>query len=149
MRAIFLLVLVSCTDPTPEVKDPLFPADWATSFTEVRNCRASSDHDLNNIRVVVDAAALGPYTTRTSAIPEGAVVLKPEYDFGDVDCSGIPVQWTVMVRDDSQPSSHLGYRWQRVDAAMKVVSENESRCFNCHAGCGVAPDGYQGTCAIP
>ena len=28
----------------------------------------------------------------------------------------------------------------------RVISENASRCIGCHTGCGVPPDGYEGTC---
>lgn len=153
-RASWLLVgaavgIAACggTDEGPE---PAFPANYASTYAEVRNCRPSGDHDLNNVRVVADPAAFGPYSRRDAAFPVGAVVIKEEYDFGDSTCTGAVRQWTVMERlaEGSSPAT-LDWRWQRVDAARKVVEEDEPRCIGCHTVCGVPPDGYFGTCELP
>lgn len=130
--------------------EPFFPDDYQASYVEVRNCRGSGDHDLNNIRILVDPAARAPYEERLTSFPEGAVVLKEEYDFGDTDCTGELQQWTVMRRlaTGSSPET-LDWSWQQVDASRRVVDEDAPRCIGCHQGCGVAPDGYEGTCAVP
>ena len=130
--------------------DPFFPADYAGSYVEVRNCRGSGDHDLNNIRILAAPDALGPYQKRDAPFPVGAVVLKEEYDFGDQTCTGPLKQWTVMRRlaTDSSPST-LDWAWQRVDTTRTVVEQDPQRCIGCHMGCGVGPDGYAGTCAVP
>ena len=144
MRGLYLLVLVgACTDD-PE---PKFPADYAATYTEVRNCRSSSDHDLHRIRVLADPEALGPYTTRTAKFPVGSIVLKAEYDFGDTSCSDEPIEWTVMQK--LATPEDLGWVWQRVAADRSVTTENDSLCITCHTSCGVAPDGYDGTCTMP
>jgi hypothetical protein len=134
-------------DPGPE---PVFPADYEAHYTEVRDCRGSGDHDLHNIRVLTDAAALAPYRDRTEPFPAGSVVLKVEYDFGDLACEADPVRWTVMQRLPAGTSPDtLDWLWQDVDAERRVVSEDRAGCIGCHAGCGVEPDGYAGTCAMP
>lgn len=129
---------------------PAFPEDYERSYVEVRNCRGSGDHDLNNIRILVDAAALAPYQGREAPFPAGAVVLKEEYDFGDTSCSGELKQWTVMrkLADGSAPET-LDWAWQQVDESRRVVDEDAPRCIGCHQGCGVEPDGYGWTCAMP
>lgn len=130
--------------------EPAFPAGYAASYTEVRNCRGSGDHDLNNIRILVDPSGLEAYQGRAVPFPAGAVVLKEEYDFGDVGCTGELVQWTVMTKLPAGSGSEtLGWAWQTVDADRKVVDEDEPRCIGCHTSCGVAPDGYDATCAMP
>ncbi|MBS1123993.1 MAG: hypothetical protein H6Q90_6221 [Deltaproteobacteria bacterium] len=126
---------------------PAFPADYAASYALVRSCRSSSDHDLHKIRVLADPAALAPYRDRAATFPTGAIVLKEEYDFADSDCSGPVIEWTVMEKIPTD--DHLGWSWQRVDAKRAVVTEDDARCITCHAACGVAPDGYAGTCAVP
>lgn len=148
-----LLAMSGC--PADDVDDdagvePDFPADYLDSYVEVRNCRGSGDHDLNNIRILASPSALAPYQDRVEPFPEDAVVLKEEYDFGDLTCEGPIKQWTVMRRlaDDSSPDT-LDWAWQRVDLSRKVVDEDAARCINCHSGCGVAPDGYDWTCAMP
>jgi hypothetical protein len=59
-------------------------------------------------------------------------------------------QWTVMVRlaEGSSPTT-LDWRWYQVSADRQVLGTDTPRCIGCHTGCGVAPDGYQGTCAVP
>lgn len=149
LLALLGLVAGGCEDPAP-VDEPLFPVDYAQSYVEVRDCRGSGDHDLNNIRILAGPTALEPYQSRSEPFPVGALLLKEEYDFGDVDCSGPIVQWTVMQRvaEGSAPDL-LDWNWQRVDSERAVVDVDGPRCVNCHTGCGAAPDGYQGTCALP
>ncbi len=142
--ALLALVVAACgTDASP----PAFPASYATTYTEVRNCRSSSDHDLHKIRVLAEPAALAPYRDRSAEFAPGAIVLKEEYDFADGDCSGPVIEWTVM--EKLATAGNLGWSWQRVSAERDVVTEDDSRCINCHTQCGVAPDGYAGTCAVP
>jgi len=129
---------------------PAFPEDYEDDYVEVRDCRGSGDHDLNNIRILVDPSALPAYEGRMEAFPLGAVVLKEEYDFGDLTCSGELKQWTVMTKlEEGSAPETLGWAWQRVDASRRVVDEDGSRCISCHQGCGLAPDGYDWTCSIP
>jgi hypothetical protein len=145
------LALAGCPGDDPDSgSEPDFPEDYEASYTEVRDCRGSGDHDLNNIRILVDAAARTPYEDRMAAFPEDAIVLKAEYDFGDTTCSGDIKQWTVMrkLAVDSSPDT-LDWAWQQVDADRRVIDEDGARCINCHTGCGVAPDGYDWTCSIP
>jgi hypothetical protein len=127
---------------------PLFPADWAASFTEVRDCRGSADHLLNRIRVVVDDAALGPYQDRATPFPDGATALKVEY--GSDDCSDSPIRFTVMVKDAARTDA-LGWRWQDVDADRVVTEVDGASCRTCHAACTGAGDavGYDFTCTEP
>ena len=142
-----LVILAACgTDPaTPPGEASILPDDWAT-FAEVRNCRSSSDHDLDRIRVVADPAARPIYTSRTGEFPLGATIVKPEYDFGDTTCTGEIVQWTVMQKIEG--TEHLGYKWQRLDATGKVVTTDDARCYQCHGDC-VGESGFAGTCAVP
>ncbi len=138
------MLLAACGQ---DATTPAFRADYAATFVEVRNCRSSADHDLHKIRILADPAALAPYRDRTAQFPLGAIVLKEEYDFADGDCSGDVIEWTVMEKLPS--ADNLGWSWQRVDAKRAVVTDDDARCITCHAACGVAPDGYAGTCAVP
>jgi hypothetical protein len=139
----------SCADDSPSgpVPTPAFSADYAATYTEVRDCRSSTEHDLSRVRVLADQAALAPYQGRDADFPVGSVVLKEEHD--DSDCSGVPIRWTVMTRlaPGSSPAT-LDWHWQDVDAQRQVKTENDSRCVGCHTGCGVPPDGYLGTCTV-
>jgi hypothetical protein len=149
--AIAIVLIAGCPGDDPgDGPEPFFPDDYASSYTQVRDCRGSGDHDLHNIRILADAAARVAYDGRTESFPEGAVVLKEEYDFADVACEGEILQWTVMQRLAAGSSSEtIDWAWQQVDADRRVADEDPPRCISCHQGCGVPPDGYEGTCAIP
>lgn len=142
------LILISITMFACE-PEPSFPADYAKSYVEVRNCRPSSEHDSHLIRVLASPSALAPYRNRDAGFPEGAVVLKEERDFGDVDCSGPVLKWTVMTRRSDGGVD--GWLWESVtaDRRVELKETNSTRCTGCHAGCGQPPDGFQGTCAVP
>jgi hypothetical protein len=129
---------------------PVFPADYEATYTEVRDCRQSGDHDLNMVRVLADPAALEPYRDRDEPFPEGAVVIKVQYDFGDADCGGPVSRVTAMEKlaTGSDPDN-LDWFWQSVDGDGTVLDEQLPRCAGCHQGCGAPPDGYDGTCTIP
>ncbi len=150
-RFALLLPLFAACPPEPDPgPEPDFPEDYEADYVEVRDCRGSADHDLNTIRILASPEALEPYMTRGMPFPEGAVVVKEEYEFGDIACEGPIKQWTVMRRlaDDSSPDT-LDWAWQRVDFDRHVRSSDEPRCIGCHMGCGVAPDGHDWTCALP
>lgn len=153
---IVALALVGCsggggeTDSDGELGEPDFPADYSASYVEVRDCRGSGDHNLNRIRILASPSALAPYEQRDAPFPADAVVLKEEYDFGDMSCTGPIVRWTVMRKlpAGSAPDA-LDWAWQDVDDARVVTEKDGAGCINCHTGCGVAPDGHDGTCSIP
>ena len=129
---------------------PLFPADYATTYQEVRNCRNSIEHDLARVRILAAPDALTAYTGRLEDFPVGAVALKEEYDGGDIRCEREIMRWTVMqkVEPGSSPDT-LDWEWQEVDEDRRVADVEIKRCTNCHTDCGKPPEGYAGTCAAP
>jgi cytochrome P460 len=157
-RAAFALAAswaaVSCSDDGDGADrggspTPLFPSTYLSSYTEVRDCRTSSDHNLSRVRVLADPDATGPYLGRDTDFPIGSIVLKEEHAFDDIDCAGEVTRWTVMARLAAGSSAAtLDWRWQDVDADRRVTSENEPSCIGCHTGCGAPPEGYEGTCTV-
>jgi hypothetical protein len=138
------VLLAACTssgDDAP-TEQPFYPADYAATYTEVRDCRFSIDHDSQRVRVLADPAAVDTYTSRTGTFAPGAVILKEQYDKADMTCSGPIKQITVMKRLDGD------WAWQRV-LAGRVSVEDPTNCINCHADCGVPPVGFEGTCTAP
>jgi hypothetical protein len=149
--ALGAMLIAACSGSDAPSTSPAasFPADYANSYVEVRGCRKSADHELDFVRVLADPAALAAYTERQSAFPDGAIVLKEQYDPSDDSCSGSIAQWTVMVKNQAA-SARKGWDWQRVDAERKVVESNTASCINCHAGCtGTPQPGYDFTCTEP
>ena len=154
-RSWFVVVVLAagCADDAaaPPAPPPaaIFPADYRSSYTPQRECRKSGDHELDFVRVLTDAAASTPYADRTTPFPEGAVVLKEQYDLSDTDCTGPVIAWTVMVKH-AAATERLGWDWQRVSADRRVLETNGSRCVGCHTACTGAPEvGYDFTCEEP
>lgn len=152
MKLGVLIVAVACAGGCSgqAAQSVVFGADYRSSYTEVRNCRASADHDLDYIRVLASPTALDPYRNRQTDFPIDAVVLKEQYDPADSTCSGPITLWTVMRRvpTGSSPST-LDWQWQQVSPDRHVTQENGIGCISCHTNCGKPPDGFQGTCAQP
>lgn len=144
-----LVALLGACDPNepPDPPPPIFTADWEATYTEVRDCRRSGDHDLNYVRILADAAALDPYQKRDVPFPDGAVILKVE--FADPECTDT-FGFTAMRREAGFDAANGNWHWQRLDA-QEVVTEDGAlqRCIGCHTSCGVPPDGHDYTCAVP
>lgn len=138
------LALSGC--PSPPVP---FPADYETAWTEARTpCTLSHDHELTYIRVFVNDLALGPYRDQSSRYPEGAALLKVEYE--DEDCSTIR-DYVLMERlGPGEAPEDLEWAWERYDASRRVVTDRRfepETCINCHVcHCGEPPYGWQLTC---
>ena len=128
----------------------VFADDYAATYHEVRTCRLSLDHDLMYIRVLASPDAIDAYRDRAVPFPVGSIVLKEQYADNDSACAGPIERYTVMERLDpgSSPGT-LDWQWQKVSSAHKVQEVDGERCIGCHELCGVAPDGYEGTCAVP
>ena len=106
----------------------LFPADYAATYQEVRNCRFSLEHDLMRIRVLAAPDALAVYTGRTGPFPEGAVVLKEEYADTDTACAGPIVSFTAMQKLPAGASpATLDWTWQETDARRKTLVSRRGR----------------------
>jgi hypothetical protein len=127
---------------------PLFPTGYRDDYVEVRSCRPSGDHELNNVRVLSNPSAADAYVKRNVPFAEGDVLLKEEYDFGDTSCTGSVKGWTLMKRTASQPAQMLGWKWQMIDWSRRVVASDVPRCYGCHTSCGVPPDGHEGSCGL-
>lgn len=138
------LALVGCPPPptmTSDAGTAFFPSDWETRYTEVRDCRRSPDHDLSYIRVFASPEAQPTYTTRTGDFVDGAILVKPEY--ADDLC-------TDLLGITTMRSTAGSWEFQETDTMGRVLPTDTLRCVGCHlSSCGVPPDGYLGTCALP
>jgi hypothetical protein len=142
-------LLSACSSSSNE--PVVFPADYAATYTEVRNCRGPSvAHQNENIRVVASPDALTPYQGRSDPFPVGAVVLKEQYSSTDMNCSGNVVEYSVMVRlaTGSAPTA-LDWTWQAVSGNREVLSDDVKTCISCHSDCDGEGGGYSSTCEDP
>ena len=146
-----LVVLLFACKSSDDSEPALFPDDYAATYQEVRNCRNSIEHGGIRVRVLASPDAVMPYKTRAQPFPTGALVVKEEYDGGDVDCGGPIVQFTVMQKLDvgSAPDT-LDWEWQEVDRDLHAKQDTlVERCTQCHTDCGKPPEGYDATCTVP
>src|SRR4051794_38688905 len=117
MRALGVLALLAACGSDGNSEQVLFPADYATTYQQVRNCRHSIDHDLQTIRVLASPDAVTPYMGRAAPFPVGSIVIKEQYDADDTTCAGPILQWTVMQKlPAGTDTDNLDWEWQRVDA---------------------------------
>jgi hypothetical protein len=146
---VIALALAACGTDAP-TEPPVFPADYASTYQEVRNCRYSLEHDSMYIRVLASPTALAPYMNRTAPFPTGAVVVKEEYGITDTTCSQGIKFWTVMEKlEDATSPSTLDWHWQRVDKSRHTSQLDGMNCLACHMNCLTPPDGYDYTCTMP
>ena len=149
--ATLVVGLVSACSGGESNGPPAFPANYAATYTEVRNCRGPSiAHQNENIRVMASPDALDPYMGRVDPFPIGAIVLKEQYAASDQDCSGSILEYSVMVRlaTGSAPDT-LDWTWQHVSASREVLNDDIKTCTSCHSNCDGEGGGYLGTCEDP
>lgn len=147
MRAGLLILVWGCSGPAGA--PAMFPADYAATFQEVRDCRMSLEHAAT-IRVLASPDAVDAYRGRVAAFPVGSIVLKEEYAQDDIGCARPIVRYTAMQKLEPQSSPDtLDWEWQQVGADLRETERDRTTCINCHAVCGKLPMGYDGTCAEP
>lgn len=133
--------------------EPVFPEDFAKTYTQGRDCRRSIDHDLRYIIVMADDLAIEPYTLRNGPFPVGATLVKMEHE--DEACTDL-VSYTAMQKLEKGANPSGGdWHWQRVTLERQVLegSDTIQMCTMCHEKCGMSTDGgaltggYEWTCA--
>lgn len=115
------------------------PSDYRGRFTEVRNCRRTTEHlasagsgaVTNAIRVLINPEAARLYQGNAIQLPAGTVVLKEEFD--DERCTNL-TGWTLMRKEPGYDDAHNDWHWQRVRASDGRVLEDGrvNRCISCH-----------------
>jgi hypothetical protein len=127
---------------------PSFPANYAASYTEMRDCRPSHEHALRYIRVLASQSALEPYAALSPEVPypAGAVLLKLEYD--DEECAEL-VEYTSLEKlEPGENPAGRDWLWQRVSSEREVIENGAPwTCINCHTVHCAPPNGYDLTCA--
>ena len=116
---------------------PVFPANYRASFTEVRGCRFSAAHGGVNVRVWANAIGAQPYVDLANPLPQDTVVVKEEFNGPDCNDDSTLVQWRAMRKEAPGFDPVDGdWHWQRVSPQRVVVFDTKDTCISCHA----APD---------
>lgn len=150
-RLVAAIALIGATagcggDTTdPGSTEAAFPADYLASFTQVRDCRFSVEHDGVFITVHANDVANDAYVNGVYPLPEGSMLVKTLYD--DPECSQL-AGYAVMVKmQDGYESGAGDWYWESVDAGRSVEQGGRLQsCLSCHVGC---TDGRDFTCTDP
>ena len=74
-------------------------------------------------------------------------MLKAEHD--DQECTDL-VAITAMRREAGFDPESADWHWQRANADGTVIEDGKlAECSSCHSDCGIPPDGFDWTCAVP
>jgi len=135
------------SDPTPTATvaiEPIFPADYRSTFVEVRDCRLGIEHNSRMIRVLANPIAAEPYRQLQNPLPVGSIVIKEEFDGADCSNDADLVSWSVMRKEAAGFDPEDGdWHWQWLDAPSKHVRCDDKLCpgFTCvSAGCHRLPE---------
>jgi hypothetical protein len=149
-RLAALIVACGCGGTEQPVGAPaIFPTDYQATYQEARGCKLSLEHSAR-IRILASLDAASAYG-RTAPFLEGAIVLKEQYAYSDVDCTGPIERYTVMRKLPiaSSPDT-LDWEWQEVAADLHEEQDTDvGSCVGCHDSCGKPPMGYDWTCDEP
>lgn len=144
---VLALLLIACSDDAAvESPAPIFPADFADSWQEARDCRFSHDHELRSIRVFADVDAFEPYTQWSKPFPVGATLVKLEYD--DDQCQNL-IGFSAMQKLESGAApDDYDWKWQKLDAKRRVDESGDipTRCVTCHRYHCREPYGFDLAC---
>ena len=116
---------------------PVFPANYRATFTQVRDCRFSAAHGGVNVRVWANSTGAQPYIDLANPLPQGSIVVKEEFNGPDCNDDSTLVQWRAMRKEAPGFDPVDGdWHWQRVSLQRVVVFDTKDTCIGCHA----APD---------
>ena len=121
--------------PPPDPVEPYFPADFLSSYPEVRDCRLTTEHaEHGAVRVQVFASpeCATQYLMGVYPMPQGAVLVKTLW--GDAACSQL-VGYVTMRKGAPGTAPTFGdWEWQEVTPGRQVLSTGvQTACLTCHA----------------
>lgn len=149
--SLLAAVVVGCTPATggeedagPALGPPVF--DDISTWTEVRDCRGSHEHELRFIRVFANALALENYDIWDKPYLVGSTLVKLEYY--DEGCQEL-VGYTAMEKlEEGKNPPGYDWWWQKLDENKRVTAEGAPfNCIDCHRFHCEPPYGYDLTCA--
>lgn len=150
---LFLASALPCAcamEARKQPPQPVFPADFESQYSEMRDCRQSHEHELRFIRVLASPSAQAPYAALSAdtPYPVGAILVKAEYD--DFGCEAETLLGFTAMQKLAEGESPDGgdWRWQKLDTERALIEDGApERCVNCHVQHCAPPHGYDLSCA--
>jgi hypothetical protein len=144
------LALGGCAEVDSFQPQQILPADYRTTFVQVRGCRSSVEHNLEHIVVRTSPAVAPVYDRGPYPFPVGTVIVKEEYG-SDNRCQFL-TGYTIMKKEAPGTDSAAGdWRWFKLDSMDRVTMQGSAtrRCSTCHATCTGMNPPRDFTCAEP
>lgn len=110
-----------------------FPQDYATSLTQLGECRESATHSNPFFLLYITATSKDAFNAGMP-VPEGTVIVKAQYDDGE--CTDLN-RWTAMKKREAgfEPMFY-DWEWQNVDEKGAIAETGKlSYCKSCHSPC--------------
>jgi hypothetical protein len=119
--------------PPPGETEPIVPADYRTTFSEVRDCRNSIEHAAT-IRVWVNAIGAEAYLADENPLPVGTVVVKEE--FAGANCTN-DAELRVLSAMRKEPAGFdpeaNDWHFQELNFPSRSVRlDTKITCIECH-----------------
>jgi len=121
------------TPPPDGDADVIFPENYRTAFTLVRDCRNSVEHEAQ-IRVYVNAVGAADYLADAATLPEGTMVVKEEFAPGG-GCDDADLEfWSAMRKEAAGfDEAASDWRFQEVSAPVRAITtDDNATCLECH-----------------
>jgi len=135
--AMLLALFVACDDSSPE--PALFPSNFESTYTFVRDCRLSIDHGGKSMTVWASPEGAAAYRAGTYPLPVATVLVKKLHNDGA--CKELD-GFVAMKKDATN-----AWVWQETDAKGKVIGPDKpGKCITCHDTC---TEGRDSTCTDP
>ena len=125
-------LLVGCFQDSTAQHSTFLPLGYQTSFTQVRTCRAVTDHGLAYQRVFANDIGAGPYVAGSYPLPAGSVVAAEQHS--DPSCNSLTGFYLMAKENPGYDTANHDWHWQRLDANQRVLEDGKlTKCSSCHA----------------
>ena len=116
--------------------EPIFPANYRETFTEVRDCRGSTSHPPGTIRVCVNEVGLEAYLADANPLPVGTILVKETFEGLTCDNDEELALWSALRKEEPGfDEEDSDWHWQDVQPDRSVLIDTKARCIGCHRAC--------------
>jgi hypothetical protein len=113
--------------------EPIFAANYRTTYTLVRDCRNSIEHGAT-IRVYANDVGATAYLAEAETMPVGSILVKEEFTGIDCDNDMELVYWAVMKKEaPGYDPEDNDWRFQESGAPdRRITIDGKASCIECH-----------------
>ncbi len=133
LLSVSLLLALGCAEEGDPTTPPLYPVDFAATYTEVRDCRPTNDHGFGSfIRVYANPEAAAAYTAGSYPFAVGTTLVKGIYV--DERCTELE-SVSAMKKVGAAENSASAWEWQETAPSGAPLADRKKLCTSCHTSC--------------